>query len=258
MSELTVIKIGGNIVDKPDALEIFLKDFSKIDGPKILIHGGGAIATEMSKKMGIEIKMHEGRRITDYETLKLVTMLYAGLINKQIVATLQKMGCNALGLSGADGNSIPATRRSPEPIDFGYVGDVDPNTINASFLKTLLARGICPVFCALTHDGNGTLLNTNADTMASSISIALSRDYYTKLIYCFEKEGVLSDPDNPDSVIPLITYSSFQRLKEEKKIKEGMIPKLDNAFNAIKNGVSQVVIKHASNLDNYKGTTLKQ
>ena len=258
MSELTVIKIGGNIVDKPDALEIFLKDFSKIDGPKILIHGGGAIATEMSKKMGIEIKMHEGRRITDYETLKLVTMLYAGLINKQIVATLQKMGCNALGLSGADGNSIPATRRSPEPIDFGYVGDVDPNTINASFLKTLLARGICPVFCALTHDGNGTLLNTNADTMASSISIALSRDYCTKLIYCFEKEGVLSDPDNPDSVIPLITYSSFQRLKEEKKIKEGMIPKLDNAFNAIKNGVSQVVIKHASNLDNYKGTTLKQ
>ena len=258
MSELTVIKIGGNIVDKPDALEIFLKDFSKIDGPKILIHGGGAIATEMSKRMGIEIKMHEGRRITDYETLKLVTMLYAGLINKQIIATLQKMGCNALGLSGADGNSIPATRRSPEPIDFGYVGDVDPNTINTSFLKTLLARGICPVFCALTHDGNGTLLNTNADTMASSISIALSRDYCTKLIYCFEKEGVLSDPDNPDSVIPLITYSSFQRLKEEKKIKEGMIPKLDNAFSAIKNGVSQVVIKHASNLDNYKGTTLKQ
>ena len=258
MSELTIIKIGGNIVDKPDALEVFLKDFSKINGPKILIHGGGAIATEMSKKMGIEIKMHEGRRITDYETLKLVTMLYAGLINKQIVSTLQKMGCNALGLSGADGNSIPATKRSPEPIDFGYVGDVDPNNINTSFLKILLARGICPVFCALTHDGNGTLLNTNADTMASSISIALSREYYTKLIYCFEKEGVLSDPDNPDSVIPLITYSSFQRLKEEKKIKEGMIQKLDNAFNAIKNGVAEVVIKHASNLDNYKGTTLKQ
>lgn len=245
-------------MDKPDLLEEFLKEFSKIPDPKILVHGGGAIATELSKKMGIEIKMHEGRRITDYETLKLVTMLYAGLINKQIVATLQKLGCNALGLSGADGNSVPATKRSPEPVDFGYVGDVDPNRINTGFLKMLLARKICPVFCALTHDENGTLLNTNADTMASSISIALSKEYYTKLIYCFEKEGVLSDPENPDSIIPLITYSSFQSLKEDKRVIGGMIPKLDNAFNALKSGVSEVQIKHASNLNNYKGTILKE
>lgn len=258
MNELTIIKIGGNIVDKPDALEEFLKEFSKIPEPKILIHGGGAIATELSKKMGIEIKMHQGRRITDHETLKLVTMLYAGLINKQIVATLQKMGCNALGLSGADGDSVPATKRSPEPIDFGYVGDVDPNRINSGFLKMLLARKICPIFCALTHDENGTLLNTNADTMAAAISIAMSREYYTRLIYCFEKEGVLSDPNNPDSIIPLITYSSFQSLKEGSRVTDGMIPKLDNAFNALKNGVAEVRIKNAANLDNERGTLLKQ
>ena len=182
MKSLTIVKVGGNIVDKKDKLEVFLNNFSKIEGPKVLIHGGGAIASELSPKLGIEVKMHNGRRITDYETLKLVTMVYAGLINKEIVAYLQKIGCNSIGLSGADGDSVPATKRASNPIDWGYVGDVDPSEINISFLNSLLGRGITPVFCAITHDGNGSLLNTNADTMASSLAIALSKEFNTKLV----------------------------------------------------------------------------
>ena len=183
MSQLTILKIGGNIIDVPYLLEKFISDFVKIEGPKILIHGGGKLASELSAKMGIETKMHEGRRITDYETLKLVTMVYAGLINKEIVAGFQKDGCNAIGLSGADANIIPATRRAPQPIDFGYVGDVNPQMINDRFLFSLLSMGITPVICAITHDGNGSLLNTNADTIASSIAIAMSKHYSTKLVY---------------------------------------------------------------------------
>jgi acetylglutamate kinase len=257
MKELTLIKIGGNIVDKPDSLDVFLKDFHKIKGPKILIHGGGVMASELSKKMGISPNMVDGRRVTDYETLKIVTMVYAGWINKSIVASLQKIGCNAIGLSGADGNTVPAVKRAPEPIDFGYVGDVNPGNINSALLESLLGRGICPVFCAITHDSNGLLLNTNADTMASSIAIAMSRDYSTKLIYCFEKEGVLLDKEDPESIIPLITKKNYVKLKEEGVVSEGMIPKLDNAFAAIENGVTEVTIKHASNLGNSKGTVLK-
>jgi acetylglutamate kinase len=257
MNQLTVLKIGGNIIDVPYLLEKFIADFVKIEGPKILIHGGGKLATEMSAKMGIEAKMHEGRRITDYETLKLVTMVYAGLINKEIVAGFQKDGCNAIGLSGADANIIPATKRAPYPIDFGYVGDVNPLKINDRFLFSLLSMGITPVICAITHDENGALLNTNADTIASSIAIAMSKHYTTKLVYCFEKNGVLSDPDNDESVISLITYDHFQKLKADGIISKGMIPKLDNAFNAIKNGVSEVEIKHASNLNTQLGTLLK-
>lgn len=257
MKELTVIKIGGNIVDMPSALEVFLKDFSNYPNPKILIHGGGALASDLSAKMGIEVKMQNGRRITDLDTLKLVTMVYAGWINKSIVAMLQKFGCNAIGVSGADGDLVPATRRSPEPIDFGYVGDVNPVDINVGLLQSLLGRGITPVFCAITHDRNGSLLNTNADTMASNLAIALSRDYYTRLIYCFEKEGVLSNPENPDSIVPLITRANYQTLKERGAITGGMLPKLDNAFAAIESGVSEVYIKHASNLKNNKGTVLR-
>lgn len=257
MKTLTIIKVGGNIVDKPEALQTFLNDFHKIESPKILIHGGGAIASQLSPKLGIEVKMHDGRRITDYETLKLVTMVYAGLINKQIVASLQKIGCNAIGLSGADGDSIPATKRSSNPIDWGYVGDVDPAKINISFLTSLLGRGITPVFCAITHDSNGSLLNTNADTMASSIAIALSKEYSTQLIYCFEKDGVLSNPQDLDSVIPLVTKNSYQLLLEEKRVVDGMIPKLDNAFAALEHGVGEVIIKHANNLLNHKETLLK-
>lgn len=257
MKTLTIIKIGGNIVDQPEALQNFLNKFNRIEDPKILIHGGGAIATELSPKLGIEVKMHNGRRITDYETLKLVTMVYAGLINKQIVASLQKIGCNALGLSGADGDCVPAAKRAVNPIDWGYVGDVEPSKINISLLTSLLGRGITPVFCAITHDSNGSLLNTNADTMASCLAIALSKEYNTRLIYCFEKDGVLNDPQDNTSVIPLVTKTSYQSLLDENKVKDGMIPKLDNAFAALENGVSEVIIKHADNLLNQKETLLK-
>jgi len=257
MKSLTVIKIGGNIIDRPEELDSFLMKFIKIDGPKILIHGGGVLASEMAAKLGIKTVMHQGRRITDLETLKLVSMVYAGWINKSIIAKLQKLGCNSIGLSGADGDSVPAVKRSPVPIDFGYVGDVDPAQINSGFLMSLLGRGITPVFCAITHDRNGSILNTNADTMASSLAIALSKDYYTKLIYCFEKQGVLSDPDNENSVIPLITRKNYESMKEAGFIKDGMIPKMDNAWYAIDKGVSEVYIKHASNLNNDKGTVLK-
>lgn len=257
MKSVTIIKIGGNIVDKPEALQYFLNNLQKYEGPKVLIHGGGAIATQLSKDLGIEVKMHNGRRITDEATLKLVTMVYAGLINKQIVASLQKIGCNALGLSGADGDSVPATKRVTTTIDWGYVGDVDPKKINVSLLHSLLAKGITPVFCAITHDGNGSLLNTNADTMASSIAIALAPEYYVRLIYCFEKDGVLSDPKDNTSVIPLITQNSYRQLLDEGKVVDGMIPKLDNAFKALREGVAEVIIKHADNLLNKKETLLK-
>ena len=257
MKSVTIIKIGGNIVDKPEALQYFLNNLQKYEGPKVLIHGGGAIATQLSKDLGIEVKMHNGRRITDEATLKLVTMVYAGLINKQIVASLQKIGCNALGLSGADGDSVPATKRVTTTIDWGYVGDVDPKKINVSLLHSLLAKGITPVFCAITHDGNGSLLNTNADTMASSIAIALASEDYVRLIYCFENDGVLSDPKDNTSVIPLITQNSYRQLLDEGKVVDGMIPKLDNAFKALREGVAEVIIKHADNLLNKKETLLK-
>lgn len=257
MKSVKIVKIGGNIVDKPEALQNFLNNFNKLEGPKVLIHGGGAIASQLSKELGIEVKMHNGRRITDYETLKLVTMVYAGLINKQIVASLQKIGCNAVGLSGADGDSVPATKRAANPIDWGFVGDVDPQKINISFLDALLGRGLTPVFCAITHDSNGSLLNTNADTMASSLARALSSEYNTTLIYCFEKDGVLSDPDDNNSVIPLITRKSYKMLLDDGKVVGGMIPKLDNAFAALENGVGEVFIKHADNLLNNKETLLK-
>ncbi|MFA6770862.1 MAG: acetylglutamate kinase [Bacteroidales bacterium] len=257
MKTLTVIKIGGNIVDRSEELDLFLENFVKIDGPKILVHGGGIMASEMLVNLGIETVMHQGRRITDLETLKVVSMVYAGWVNKSIVAKLQKIGCNSLGLSGADADSVPAVKRSPEPIDFGYVGDVDPTNINIGFLFSLFGRGIIPVFCPITHDRNGSILNTNADTMASSIAIALAGDYYTKLIYCFEKQGVLYDLTDDDSVIPLITKSNYSSLKKEGIVKDGMLPKMDNAFYALENGVSEVFIKHASNLCNDRGTLLR-
>lgn len=257
MKQLTVVKIGGNIVDRPTDLEEFLKQLSKESGPRVLVHGGGAMASDLSSKIGLQVNMQDGRRVTDMDTLKLVTMVYAGWINKSIVALLQKFGTNAIGLSGADGDIVPATRRSPYPIDFGFVGDVNPEDINLPLLESLLGRGITPVFCAITHDRNGSLLNTNADTMASTLAIALSRDYSTKLVYCFEKEGVLSNPEDDSSVIPLITRGSFESLKESKVVSGGMLPKLETAFAAIENGVSEVYIKHALNLNNNKGTILR-
>ena len=257
MEKVKIVKIGGNIVDNPEALERFLENFHKMEGHKVLIHGGGKIASQLSKELGIEVKMHNGRRITDFETLKLVTMVYAGLINKQIVAALQKIGCKAVGLSGADGNSVPATKRAANPIDWGYVGDVDPNDINADFIAMLLNGGYVPVFCAITHDSNGSLLNTNADTMASGLARALSGRFNTSLVYCFEKDGVLADPDDDTSVIPLITKGSYRELLEKGMIVGGMIPKLDNAFAAMESGVAEVFIKHADNLLCNKETLLK-
>ncbi|MDR2906732.1 MAG: acetylglutamate kinase [Bacteroidales bacterium] len=251
---LHIIKIGGNIIDNEDALEKFLDDFSALDGLKILVHGGGKLATRLSEKLAIPTVMHDGRRVTDEETLKLVTMVYAGWINKHIVAQLQQRACNAIGLSGADANVIPAVKRASQPVDFGWVGDVYPAQINCVFLRNLLGQHITPVFCAITHDQKGNLLNSNADTVASSLAVAMSNEFETSLIYCFEKDGVQSNPDDDDSIILEITRETYQKLKAKSIISGGMIPKIDNAYKAIDAGVERVVIKHAKNLTNHKGT----
>jgi acetylglutamate kinase len=256
MQTLTIVKIGGNVIDKPDTLQRFLKNFARIAGNKILVHGGGAAASEMLEKLEIPVAMHEGRRITDSETLKICTMVYAGWINKTIVAQLQAAHCNAVGLSGADGNSITATRRAPAPIDYGYVGDVSPYNVNVQGLTDLLNSGITPTLCAITHDGNGGLLNTNADMVASAVAVALSSMYAVKLIFCFEKQGVLANPDDDSSVIATITPADFRLLKDEGVISKGMLPKLENAFAALQAGVPEIHIKHADNLLTGKGTNV--
>ena len=254
--EIKVVKIGGNVVDNPAALESFLLDFQKLEGKKVLVHGGGVMASKMAIDLGIKTTMIQGRRVTDAETLKLVTMVYAGWINKHIVALLQKNGCNSIGLSGVDANIIPANKRSPHPIDYGFVGDPLPGKVNTDFLSSLLDQNIVPVFCAITHDENGSLLNTNADTIAYTLSVALSTLYKTTLLYCFEKEGVLRDVDNPNSIILSMTKSEYETYLGQNIIAGGMIPKLHNSFNAIDEGVSEVLIMHADNLLNQKGTRL--
>ncbi|MDE6117107.1 MAG: acetylglutamate kinase [Duncaniella sp.] len=253
---IKVVKIGGNVVDNPEALSRFIADFASLDGKKILVHGGGKEATRMSTKMEIPTTMIEGRRVTTRETLDVVTMVYAGLVNKRIVSMLQAAGCDAIGLTGADGNAIKATRRNPEPIDYGYVGDIDPKDVNDTLIASLLAQGITPVFCAITHDGNGTLLNCNADTIASSVAIGASRIEPTELIYCFEQPGVMEDIERPDSLIPLITPEIYADLRNRGVVNKGMIPKIDNAFAAIDKGVTSVTIKHSYNLTQAKGTTI--
>lgn len=254
MEHLKVIKIGGNVIDNPDALEAFLAKFATIAGAKILVHGGGAIASRTLKTMGIEPVMIEGRRVTDAATLQVVTAVYAGLVNKNIVATLQKYGCNAAGLSGADCNAIVSKKRPATPIDYGFVGDVE--SVNPQAFGMFLVGGIAPVVCAINHDGRGTLLNTNADTVASSIAIAMSKLYDTELVMCFEKNGVLYDKDDDNSVISQIDKSLFEQLKAEGKVNAGMLPKLKNAFDAIDAGVSKVVIKNSANLTDETGTTI--
>ena len=253
---LKVVKIGGNVVDNPKALEAFLASFQKLEGKKILVHGGGVMASKMAIDLGIKTTMIQGRRVTDAETLKLVAMVYAGWINKNIVALLQKNGCNAIGLSGVDANIIPAVRRSPVPVDFGFVGDPTPSKVNAEFISDLLDKEIVPVFCAITHDEKGSLLNTNADTIAYTLSVALVAKYRTTLFYCFEKEGVLRNVDNPNSIISSMTKSEYENYLKQNIIAGGMIPKLHNSFNAIDEGVSEVLIMHADNLLNEKGTRL--
>jgi acetylglutamate kinase len=257
MKELTVVKIGGNVIDNPAALDRVLKQFAAIPNPKILVHGGGALASDLCKQLGIPIEMHEGRRITKEDTLKVAVMVYAGWINKQIVAILQKYACNAIGLSGADGDTIPATKRNPEPIDYGFVGDVDPAKINSVMISSLLGRGITPVFCAVTHDCNGTLLNTNADTLAACLAAGMSDSYSVKLTYCFEKPGVLENPDDGSSVIPIITRDRFEELKKSGAVSKGMIPKLTNAFDAVAHGVEEVEIKGCDDIINGRGTIIK-
>jgi acetylglutamate kinase len=246
--QLTVIKIGGNIIDHKDKLSAFLKDFAAVKGFKILVHGGGKIASELGKKLGIEPNMVNGRRITDAETLHLVTMVYGGLINKNIVAELQSIGCNAIGLSGADGAVLPAVKRPVAEIDYGFVGDVESGHIKADLIKKLLQYGLAPVFAPLTYDGQGGLLNTNADTVAQEIAKALSQYMTVQLIYCFEKRGVLIDANDDNSVINCITSKDFMELKSRDIITGGMIPKLENAFAAITQGVQEVVIGQAEEL----------
>ena len=306
---IRIIKIGGNVVDNPELLKQFVKDFAAMPGMKILVHGGGVMASQMQKSMEMVPLMVEGRRVTDEEALKVVTMVYAGWCNKSIAALLQAEGCNAIGLSGADGNVIKASKRAPvkveisdedaaaspasafmtasedkgwQMVDYGYVGDVTAQSVNAGFIYSLLERGIVPVFNAINHDGNGNLLNTNADTIASSVAIAMANYRYrsprevccrceecthcsddgrltheTELVFCFEKDGVLYDREDDNSVIAEIDRERFVSLKNEGRIADGMIPKLSNSFKAIDSGVARVIIKHARNLNKKIGTTLK-
>lgn len=253
MEELNVIKIGGNIIDDDDRLRSFLKDFAALPGNKILVHGGGKIATEIGYKMGIEPKYNEGRRITDEETLALVTKVYGGLVSKNVVALLQSNNCNAIGLTGADGNVITAKKREVKDVDYGFVGDIPEGGVDSQTITSLLTAGLVPVFAPLTHDGEGTMLNTNADTIAQEVAKALAANYSTKLIYCFEKKGVLQDVDDDNSVIPHISKSDFDKMVAEKTIFEGMIPKLHNALTAVEHGVSGVVIGSADELQELAG-----
>lgn len=246
MADLYVIKIGGNIIDDETKLSSFLKSFAAINGKKILVHGGGKLATKLAEKLGVEQKIIDGRRITDAETLKIVTMVYAGYVNKNIVAQLQSFECNAIGLSGVDGDIILAHKRKHPVIDYGFVGDVD--SVNTPLLKNLLEQNLALVFAPITHDQGGQLLNTNADTIAQEIAKAMSSEYETELIYSFEKTGVLLNVDDESTVITNINPSYYEELKAKEKIFAGMIPKLDNAFAALKSGVSKVIIGKAENL----------
>ncbi len=242
MNTLHIIKIGGNVLNNQEKLDKFLDDFATLTGPKLLVHGGGKMATSLSKTLGIETKMVEGRRITDAETLKVVTMVYAGLINKQIVAGLQARNCNAIGFTGADANVIPAEKRPVKTIDYGFAGDIVQQNINTTAIEVLIKANIVPIFCGITHDGKGQLLNTNADTIASALAVAMSAHYKTVLHYCFEKDGVLRDVADESSVIEKISREEYKYYKIKNIIADGMIPKLDNAFSAIENGVDHVVI----------------
>lgn len=251
-----VVKIGGNVINDPLQLELFLKDFAQVEGKKILIHGGGKKATELANQLGLEPKMVNGRRITDEANLEIVTMVYAGLLNKKIVALLQNFECNAIGLSGADGNSIKAHKRILKEVDYGFAGDVD--AVNGEFISALLKSDTVPVFCAITHDQNGQLLNTNADTIASEVAKGLIDFFEVELIFCFEKQGVLEHVEDEESVIAQIDSARYQELKKDKIIAAGMLPKMENSFSALQNGVRKVVIGNPSilNKNTKKFTTL--
>ena len=255
---LKVVKIGGNVVDNSEKLDRFLQDFASLEGPKVLVHGGGKIATTIGKALGIETQMIGGRRVTDAETLKVVTMVYAGLINKTIVAKLRTAGCNAVGLCGADGGLIVSRRR--KPVDYGFVGDPELERFGTATAKTLIDAGYTLVVAPITVDGaDGSLLNTNADTVARTMAVGLSGTFETELVYCFEKRGVLMDVDDDRSVIPEITPARFAQLRADGIVADGMLPKLENAFDAIEHGVRSVAICSADAVaeKGYGGTTLK-
>ena len=254
--ELKIFKIGGGIIDNEADLLEFVRLFSEISGPKILVHGGGKGASEMMASLGIAPRMINGRRITDAVTLDLVTMFYAGKTNKQIVVALQKNGVNALGLSGADGNVIQAAKRPVREIDYGFVGDLSEASVNTNMIHEFLALGLTPVFCPINHDGMGQLLNTNADTIAASVARALSKQYTVALHFCFEKRGVLTDVADENSVIAKINLADYAELRESGIISDGMLPKLENAFDALQFGVDKVIIEHALFINEELRTTL--
>ena len=245
--KLSVVKIGGNVIEDEKALDNFLSAFSRLDGLKILVHGGGKLATQLATKLGVESKMIDGRRITDAETVDIITMVYGGLANKKIVAQLQSKNINAIGLSGADGNSIQAHKRPVKQIDYGFVGDIDG--VNSELLKNLLSINLTPIFCALSHDGAGQLLNTNADTIASEIAIGMASVFETTLYYCFEKKGVLLDITDENSVVKNIDTSKYKELLSKGVIADGMLPKLHNCFHALDNNVEKVCLGDVSMLD---------
>ena len=255
MEKITVVKIGGNVIDDPAVLKRFIADFAAMPGPKILVHGGGKVATRLAERLELKVQMVDGRRITDKGTLDVVTMVYAGLVNKQLVASLQAEGCNALGMSGADGNAVTARRRAPQPIDYGFVGDIEK--VDSRLLGRLLEAGVTPVFCAIMHDGQGTLLNCNADSVASAIALGAAQIAPAELVFCFEKSGVLRDPDDETTLIREITAESYAALKAEGVVSKGMIPKIENALKAVANGVRSVTIKHSDNLSNDMGTVIR-
>ena len=259
MNNLLVIKIGGNVIDNPDALKRFLSTFAQLPGDKILIHGGGKVATQVAEKLGVQTTMVDGRRLTDRPMLDVVTMVYGGLVNKQIVAQLQALGINAIGLTGADAGTVLAHKRPVKEIDYGFVGDIDE--VNSGQLQFFVRQGLTLVYAPLTFDKEGNILNTNADTMASAIAVDMAQRNQVSLVYCFEKKGVLANPDDDESVITELTPSLYAEHKAGGTINKGMIPKLDNAFRALEKGVSRVIICQANELaeaiQQGAGTTLK-
>ena len=256
MNKLYIIKIGGNVLDDEKELSSFLKDFASIQAPKILIHGGGKIATKIGEQLGIESNYIDGRRITDAHTRDLVTMVYGGLLNKQIVARLQIRHCNAIGVTGADGNLLKAMKRPVGKIDYGYVGDITPDDVNSTFLYFLLKQNVVPVFAPLTH-AQGEILNTNADTIASVLAISMSKHFDIRLIFCFEKEGVLKDVTDANSVIRNLNSDLYQKLLKEGSFHDGILPKLENAFTAIRSGVKEVLIGEHAHLIANTGSETK-
>ncbi|MBQ4387780.1 MAG: acetylglutamate kinase [Prevotella sp.] len=254
---LTIVKVGGAVVEDEAQLAQLLKDFAAIEGRKVLVHGGGRKATKTAERLGIETRMVNGRRITDAQMLEVVTMVYGGLVNKQLVARLQAHGVNALGLTGADGDAIRSHKRPlKDGVDYGFVGDVD--RADGAMLSRLIEAGITPVMAPLTHDGQGNILNTNADTIASETAKALAGYYDVTLIFSFEKKGVLRDPDDDESVIPTITHDDFARYKADGTISGGMLPKIENALSAVDAGVGKVIITLATAIDGEHGTVIKK